>query len=170
MRRNATGGVDRLESHGGAVRERRSCERLAALHERDEFFWIDLATRDEVLETSATSSPPPVAMEDTRRVRPAAELDVYGDHVLLVFFTVRRDGPGRGGLGRRGPRLLSGDFVDGPAVDVPEPTPCTTSSCPTDAEPERYIVYRILDVLTDAFYPIIASLEGGSTRSSAWCC
>src|SRR3954451_13326949 len=63
--------------------------RVEALRARDEFFWVDL------------HSPPPAdlerlgdilhfhpaAVEDTREWEQLPKVDVYGDHLLLVFFT-----------------------------------------------------------------------------------
>ena len=38
-------------------------------------------------------------------------------------------------------------------------TTCTTRSCPEDTEAEDYLVYRIFDTLTDAWYPVITAIE-----------
>ena len=41
---------------------------------------------------------------------------------------------------------------------------------PEESQAEDYIVYRVLDALTDALYPVVDHLEGASTRSRRRCC
>jgi magnesium transporter len=138
-------------------------ERLVDLHERDEFFWLDLTgpSAQELRTVGDTLGLHPVALEDTIEFGQRPKLDVYGDHVLFVFYTVRRGHPGEAHVEPVEIHVyISGSFV----VTV------RRSSCTelddlhhkfdtTDPKAEHYVVYRIFDVLTDAFYPIIESLE-----------
>jgi magnesium transporter len=138
-------------------------ERLADLHERDEFFWLDLTSpsTQELRALGDVLGLHPVALEDTIEFGQRPKLDVYGDHVLFVFYTVRRGHPGEAHVEPVEIHVyISGSFV----VTV------RRSSCTelddlhdkldtTDPKAEHYVVYRVFDVLTDAFYPIIESLE-----------
>ena len=97
----------------------------------------------------------PVAIEDTREFGQRPKVDVYDDHVLLVFFTARLDGEGvvrpievhvyvaRGYLitARRDACQILDELRD----DV--------------GQLHEHPVYKILDTLTDAFYPVIEGLE-----------
>ena len=140
-------------------------ERLAALRERDEFFWLDLTSpaSDDMMAAGEVLGLHPVALEDTTEFGQRPKLDLYGDHLLFVFYTVRR--ARNSGESPAEPVevhiYISGSFV----VTVRRST-CTELDelhkelDSADAKAEHYIVYRIFDVLTDAFYPIIELLEG----------
>ena len=139
-------------------------DKLAGLRERDEFFWLDLtdpSTADvkalgEVLDLH------PVAIEDTIEFGQRPKLDSYGEHVLFVFYTVRK---GRSsGEGIFEPVEIH-IYVSGSFVITVRRAECTQLDAlheeldATDPKAEDYIVYRVFDVLTDAFYPIIELLE-----------
>jgi magnesium transporter len=137
--------------------------RLAELHERDEFFWLDLTqpTAEDLKTVGELLGLHPVALEDTIEFGQRPKLDVYGDHVLFVFYTVRRGHPGEAHVEPVEIHVyISGSFV----VTVRRST-CTELDDlhhkfdTTDPKAEHYVVYRVFDTLTDAFYPIIESLE-----------
>jgi magnesium transporter len=138
--------------------------RLAELHERDEFFWLDLTepTAEDLKTVGELLGLHPVALEDTIEFGQRPKLDQYGDHVLVVYYTARRAPESR--MTPVEPVeihvYISGSFV----VTVRRST-CTELDAlhheldTADSKAEHYIVYRIFDVLTDAFYPIIEVLE-----------
>jgi magnesium transporter len=137
--------------------------RIAGLRERDEFFWVDLLDPSGAdLDTlGRLLKLHPVALEDTREFRQRPKLDAYEDHVLLVFFTARRTGdedwPAK--------PLEVHVYVSGGFVATIRRDPCTVlddlhaALVPEGAREEEFIVYRILDTLTDAYYPVIDALE-----------
>ena len=120
-------------------------------------FWIDLVdpSDEDVNRLGEMLGLHPVAIEDTREFGQRPKVDVYEDHVLLVFFTARLDADGtvlpmevhvyvaRGYLitVRRGACAILDDLRD----DI--------------EELHEHPVYKILDTLTDAFYPVIEGLE-----------
>jgi magnesium transporter len=138
--------------------------RLAELHERDEFFWLDLTepTAEDLKSVAEILSLHPIALEDTIEFGQRPKLDQYGDHILVVYYTARRTPESR--MTPVEPVeihiYISGSFV----VTVRRST-CTELDQlheeldTADPKAEHYIVYRIFDVLTDAFYPIIEALE-----------
>ena len=67
-------------------------ERLAALRERDEFFWLDLTepSAEDIKAMGEVLDLHPVAVEDTIEFGQRPKLDSYGEHVLFVFYTVRK--------------------------------------------------------------------------------
>src|SRR3954465_14070282 len=132
-------------------------DRIAADQSSGHAFWLDLIkpSDEEIDRLGELLGLHPVAIEDTREFGQRPKVDVYEDHVLLVFFTARLDTDGtvipievhvyvaRGYLitvRRRGCEVLD-ELRD----DV--------------EELHEHPVYKILDTLTDAFYPVIEGLE-----------
>ena len=137
--------------------------RIAALRERGEFFWLDL--HEPAAEAFATVGDMlglhPMAMEDTREFAQRPKVDVYESHVLVVFYTARRTGEGEPIATPLEVHVyVSGDFI----VTVRQEK-CDllddlhSALVPEETEAEDYLVYRIFDSLTDAWYPVIAAIE-----------
>ena len=61
---------------------------IRALHEREEFFWLDLdAPSDaELDDLGAILEIPELALEDTKEFNQRPKLDDYGERVLIVFY------------------------------------------------------------------------------------
>jgi magnesium transporter len=137
--------------------------RTRALREQDEFFWVDLLSpSDEELERlGALLGLHPVALEDTHEFGQRPKLDVYDEHLLLVFFSARAtddaDWPAE-------PIevhvYLSGGFVvtvrHEPCLVLDQLHKALTGE---STQEEELLVYRILDGLTDAYYPVIDAIE-----------
>jgi magnesium transporter len=146
------------------VLERVDHDRIAQLRERDEFFWLDVTgpSPDEIKMLGELLGLHPVAIEDTVEFDQRPKLDSYGDHLLFVFYTVRK---GRNtGEGLFEPVEVH-IYISGGFVVTIRRAECTQLDAlhheldNADSEAEDYIVYKIFDVLTDAFYPIIDALE-----------
>jgi magnesium transporter len=146
------------------VLERVDRNRLAQLRERDEFFWLDVTSPspDEIKSLGEVLGLHPVAIEDTIEFDQRPKLDSYGDHLLFVFYTVRK---GRNtGEGLFEPVEVH-IYISGGFVVTVRRAECTQLDAlhheldTADSEAEDYIVYKVFDVLTDAFYPIIDTLE-----------
>jgi len=146
------------------VLERVDHDRIARLRERDEFFWLDLTgpSPDEIKMLGELLGLHPVAIEDTVEFSQRPKLDSYGDHLLFVFYTVRK--------GRNTGEALFEPvevhiYISGSFVVTIRRAECTQLDAlhheldSADSEAEDYIVYKVFDVLTDAFYPIIDALE-----------
>jgi magnesium transporter len=137
-------------------------ERLAANHERDEFFWLDLVrpSEQDLDELQRSLGLHPLAVEDTREFGQRPKVDSYQDHVLLVFYTARS-----GDDERVVEPIEVHVYVSGHWIVTVRQRPCVAlddlheTLVPEGTEEEDYLVYRILDTLTDAFYPAIAALE-----------
>ena len=146
------------------VLERVDRDRLAELRERDEFFWLDVTgpSPDEIKTLGELLGLHPVAIEDTIEFNQRPKLDSYGDHLLFVFYTVRK---GRNtGEGLFEPVEVH-IYISGSFVVTIRRSECTQLDAlhqeldTADSKAEDYIVYKVFDVLTDAFYPIIDALE-----------
>jgi magnesium transporter len=137
-------------------------DRIADHRRRDEFFWLDLESpaARELDALRAALDLHPMALEDTREFSQRPKVDTYEDHVLVVFYTVVR-GPG--------------DPVHQPAevhvyvsghwivtvhhLPIPQLAELHGRLQPEKTQEEDYLVYRIFDDLTDAFYPAIERFE-----------
>jgi magnesium transporter len=139
-------------------------ERIAAQRRKDEFFWLDLAEPSvrELDALKAALQLHPVAMEDTREFGQRPKVDIYQDHVLLVFYTARRTEPGHDRLVEP---IEVHVYVSGHWIVTVRRRPCIALDLlhdelmPEGVEAEDYLVYRILDTLTDALFPVVDALE-----------
>jgi magnesium transporter len=137
--------------------------RIGSLLESDEFFWLDVNAPDagafarvgDMLGLHA------MAMEDTREFGQRPKVDVYESHVLVVFYTARRTGSDEPVASPIEVHVyVSGDFI----LTVRQEE-CDLlddlhgALVPHEKEAEDYLVYRILDSLTDAWYPVINAVE-----------
>jgi magnesium transporter len=136
---------------------------IAALRERDEFFWIDLVSPsdEEVERLGRALDLHPVALEDTREFGQRPKLDPYGDHLLLVFYTAHPTGdPAWPGEPLEVHIYLSGSYmvtVRREHCDSLHELHARLHDEPT--HDEEMLVYRLLDSLTDAYFPVIDALE-----------
>src|SRR5919106_3935318 len=71
-------------------------DRIASDRRDGHNLWIDLVdpSDDEVERIGGLLELHPVAIEDTREFGQRPKVDVYEDHVLLVFYTARLDDEG----------------------------------------------------------------------------
>ena len=137
--------------------------RIRALLERDHFFWLDLhePTSEAFTRVGEMLGLHPVAMEDTREFGQRPKSDVYESHVLVVFYTARRTG----GEDPVADPIEVHVYVSGGFVVTVRQAECDllddlhTELIPADTEAEDYLVYRIFDSLTDAWYPVINAIE-----------
>lgn len=138
-------------------------DRIAELRARDEFFWIDLASPSdgEVERLGAALDLHPVALEDTREFGQRPKLDPYGTHLLLVFYTARATGDEKW----PGEPLEFHIYLSGSYMVTVRRDECTLVDdlqrrlAAEEVHEEEMIVYRLLDALTDAYYPVIEAVE-----------
>jgi magnesium transporter len=138
-------------------------ERIAAALKSERFFWLDLYAPDEpeLDEVGNMLSLHPLAMEDTREFGQRPKVDIYDTHVLIVFFTARVDGDG----GDVAEPVEVHVYVSGEFIVTIRRQECDLldrlhqSLVPEKTDVEDYLVYRIFDTLTDAWYPVITAIE-----------
>ncbi len=137
-------------------------DRIAEHLARDEFFWLDLSSPStEELDTLQNAlGLHPMALEDTREFGQRPKVDAYQDYVLIVFFTAALEENERCVQPIEVHIYVSGHWI----VTVGrEPLPLLErlhdSLEPAGTYEEDYLVYRIFDGLTDAFFPAIDRLE-----------
>jgi magnesium transporter len=138
-------------------------ELIARLRAEDHFFWIDLDRPDPeaVRKLGAALDLHPVALEDTLEMGQRPKIEPYQGHVLLVFYTARATGePDRPAEPQEVHIYISGGFI---ATIHPEPCQALVdlhqSLADEPTQDEEILIYRVLDGLTDAFYPVISTIE-----------
>jgi magnesium transporter len=139
-------------------------DKIAELHEQDHFFWLDLTNPSEqdLDMLGEMLDLHPLALEDTKEWNQRPKLDRYENHVLLVFYSARQCAVPEE---RDFAPLEVHIYISGGFIVTARREPCTQLdtlhkdliSEKTDIE--EYLVYRILDALTDAFYPVIEAIE-----------
>lgn len=137
-------------------------DRVAEFLARDGFFWLDLAspTTDDLRQLGDILRLHPVAVEALEEFPQRPRLDPYETYVVLVFYGI--GGEGRGPLEPIEAHLLiSGSYV----VTVhresyPELDRLRDHFSRGGVEgSEEFIVYKILDVLADSFFPALAAID-----------
>lgn len=145
---------------------------IADLLKRDEYFWLDLkgAGKDEVGELAEVFSFHPLALEDTLKRGQRPKLEDFGDYMFLVYYGAGTDAEGSVKL-QEVHAFISGGYI----VTV-HPHRCDaleearkrmSAQAPRS---EQFVVYRVLDGLTDSFFPVLESSTtawNGSTRRSS---
>ncbi len=137
--------------------------RIRSHLEDDEFFWLDLNApgADAFARVGDMLGLHEMAMEDTREFGQRPKVDVYESHVLVVFYTARRTGSDEPVAAPIEVHV----YVSGAFILTVRQEECDllddlhSALIPHDTEAEDYLVYRIFDSLTDAWYPVINAVE-----------
>ncbi|MCW2925973.1 MAG: magnesium and cobalt transport protein CorA [Thermoleophilia bacterium] len=138
-------------------------DRIAELRRRDEFFWLDLEspTREELEDLAACMGLHELAIEDAENFDQRPKLDEYGDHAALVYYGVADVG----GRSRSLELLEVHVFVHGDGVVTVRRAPWPDSVALRETfqrvplGSEQLVVYRILDTLTDSFFPLVERID-----------
>ncbi len=134
---------------------------IGELTARGEFFWLDLvgASDEDLARLAERFGWHPLALEDTLHFGQRPKLDRYGDHMLVVFYGARSDDAAA-------PQLLEVHvLVSGDWVVTIRRSACVELDAlrerlrREDAESEQFVVYRILDTLTDTFFPVLERID-----------
>jgi magnesium transporter len=133
--------------------------RIEALRARDEFFWLDLTSPSDaqLAAVGELLGLHELALEDTREFGQRPKLDRYPEGVLLVFWSARVAEPVEPvevHLHISGGWLFTARRTE---WDVFERLDRALD--PEDTAAEEYIVYRVLDELADALFPVVTALE-----------
>jgi magnesium transporter len=136
--------------------------RIRALRERDEYFWVDLLDppAEELDAVGELLGLHELALEDTREFEQRPKLDRYPGAVLLVYWTARIPQEDAD------VELLEVHLhISGAFLLTVHRTPCVgldrlrETLAAGESEAEEYFVYRVLDALTDALFPVVEQVE-----------
>lgn len=137
---------------------------IAALRERDEFFWLDLEcpSTDDLRALSTALDLHPLALGDTINFGQRPKIDELGDHLLMVFYSVTAAEPASG---RQHEPLEVHVHVSGAFVVTVRRRPCPALDAARErirAQPpvgELTLIYSIVRALCDAYDEPLAELE-----------
>jgi magnesium transporter len=136
-------------------------DKIAESLREDHFFWLDLEkpSPDVIRRTAELLHLHPVAVEDSIEFGQRPKVDVYDDHLLIVYYSARVNGD------RTASPIEVHIYLSGSFVVTIRRERCTALEelhaqlGQVPIHDEGYLIYRILDTLTDAYYPVIADLE-----------
>jgi magnesium transporter len=144
----------------------------------DEYFWLDLdgPSEAEVDTLDDIFHFHPLALEDLRKKGQRPKLEDFGDYMFLVYYGANApeagappppDAPPEAGP-EGGERIqleevhafISGSYLvtahDGSCQALDEVRERLGAQAPSS---EQFVVYRVLDALTDTFFPLLEDLE-----------
>lgn len=136
-------------------------EQIAGLLERDEYFWLDLTDpgADEVAALRELFSFHPLALEDMVKRGQRPKLEDFGDFMFLVYYGAASGKDGEIAL-EEVHAFLSGGYIvtahQHRCAALEEARQRFDAQAPRS---EQFVVYRLLDGLTDSFFPILERLD-----------
>jgi magnesium transporter len=136
--------------------------RIRALLEHDHFFWLDLTmpSLGDLAKLHELFGFHPLALEDTERFGQRPKLDCYGSYIFLVFY-----GAWRRVAADPEPLQEVHLFISGQYVITIHSEPSPPFEMQRDQlrgralHSEEFLLYRILDALTDSFFPVLAEID-----------
>ena len=141
---------------------------IAGLLDRDEFFWLDLdAPSDADVDTLAELFHfHPLSVEDLVKREQRPKLEDFGDYMFLVYYgaAALSEDPGPDTEAEleleEVHALISGSYLvtvhDGDCGALDEARARMRAQKPRS---EQFVVYRVLDGLTDTYFPLLERLE-----------
>lgn len=135
------------------------------------FFWLDVVQPSDaqLMWMAEKFGWHPLAVEDTQEFHQRPKLDRYGDHMLLVFYGAKPiDDEGHVPDEETTRRklvethlLVSGNWVVTVRRDWCGALDDLRRRLREEREPESesFVVYRILDALTDTFFPLLEQID-----------
>ncbi|MHA7984280.1 magnesium transporter CorA family protein [Rathayibacter sp. CAU 1779] len=138
---------------------------IAELRTKQEFFWLDLSgpSKEQVEQLGSLLGLHPLAVEDSVRFGQRPKLDTYGDTALLVL-----EGGVESQPEDRNPHPLeevhchlSGDYIvtlhQNQYAELDTLKAQFSHTAPTKTE--RYYLYKVVDVVVDSYFPMLADLD-----------
>lgn len=134
---------------------------IAELLKRDEYFWLDLtgAGEEEVAALRDVFGFHPLALEDTLKRGQRPKLDDFGEYMFLVYYGAEEAEHGEVGM------VEVHAFLSGGYIVTTHSRRCSAleevrqrleAQAPRS---EQFVVYRVLDALTDTFFPVLDHLD-----------
>jgi magnesium transporter len=129
---------------------------------RDQFFWLDLTSpnKAKLAKLGELFGFHPLALEDAEEWHQRPKLDNYGDYVVLVFYGASADGPDEKAPLLEVHLFISGHYVitihRGVLPMFDEERELLDGQV---LHSEQFLIYRILDTLTDSFFPVLSDID-----------
>jgi len=136
-------------------------EAISGLLQRDEFFWLDLTDpgTEDVEALRELFSFHPLALEDLTKRRQRPKLDEFGDYMFLVYYGVGEGAEGAIELEEVHAFLSGGYIVTAHQDRCAALEEARERLSASDPRSEQFVVYRVIDGLTDNFFPILDRLD-----------
>jgi magnesium transporter len=136
-------------------------EAIAGLLQRDEYFWLDLTDpgADEVAALGEVFSFHPLALEDLVKRGQRPKLDDFGDYMFLVYYGAIAAADGKVELEEVHAFLSGGYIVTSHQHRCAVLEEARQRFDAQQPRSEQFVVYRVLDGLTDSFFPILERLD-----------
>jgi magnesium transporter len=127
-------------------------DRIRALHEREEFFWLDLhAPTDEQLdELGELLDIPKLALQDTKEFGERPKIDDYGPRVLIVFYGAHEDE-----IVEVHVHVSGNEVVTVRRADCTHLWAARQHAPGTTTGTEQHVVYKVLDSLADSLRALV---------------
>jgi magnesium transporter len=130
---------------------------------RDHFFWLDLIapSHDDIAKLHDLFGFHPLALEDTEHFGQRPKLDNYVDYIFMVFY-----GAWRSSAADPSPLHEVHLFVSGQYLITVHRDPLPALDHQREQlngrvlHSEQFLLYRVLDALTDSFFPLLAEMDG----------
>jgi magnesium transporter len=135
--------------------------------ERDHFFWLDLEdpSEEDVAALARLFHFHPLALEDVRSFNQRPKLDDYNDHAFLVFYGAHERESEDEDLLREVHLFVSGQYL---VTIHRQPLPSLDEQRSKIEgrvmHSEQFLIYRVLDALTDTFFPVLSGMDDDIDR------
>jgi magnesium transporter len=130
--------------------------------DEDRFFWLDLTapSPEQLAELRAIFGFHPLALEDTEKFDQRPKLDDYGDHVFLVFYGASSAQDHRAEEVCEVHLFISGRYlVTVHRAPLPQLDEQRRQLDGRVLHSEQFLLYRVLDGLTDSFFPVLTDMD-----------
>jgi magnesium transporter len=138
-------------------------EAIPQLLAHDEYFWLDLDEPGDAEEAflAETFKFHPLALEDLRKRGQRPKLEDFHDYVFLVYYGAREKAGSVGEVELQEVHaFISGGYIvtshAGPIAALAEARKRLEAQPPRS---EQFVVYRVIDALTDSFFPVLERLD-----------
>jgi len=125
---------------------------IRALHEREEFFWLDLyaPTDEEVDELGELLDIPKLALQDTKEFGERPKIDDYGPRVLIVFYGAHEDE-----IVEVHVHVSGNEVVTVRRADCAHLWDARRQAAGATTGTEQHVVYKVLDSLADSLRALV---------------
>lgn len=134
---------------------------IGELLKHDEYFWLDLTDpgEKEVAELKDIFGFHPLALEDTLKRGQRPKLDDFGEYMFLVYYGVEEAERGETEMVEVHAFLSGGYIVTTHREGCAALDEVRERLAAQPPRSEQFVVYRVLDGLTDTFFPVLERLD-----------
>jgi magnesium transporter len=125
---------------------------IRALHEREEFYWLDLyaPTDEELDELGELLDIPKLALQDTKEFGERPKIDDYGPRVLIVFYGAHEDE-----IVEVHVHVSGNEVVTVRRADCAHLWDARRQAAGATTGTEQHVVYKVLDSLAESLRALV---------------